>query len=65
MDSKESHKIIGFIDPLDSTQSKDSNEVSFAKFGQAIRFLSILQDLQLNRDLNSKFEIRLTGLTRG
>jgi hypothetical protein len=30
MDSKQSHKITGFIGSLDSTPSKDSNEVSFA-----------------------------------
>jgi hypothetical protein len=32
MDSKITHKIIGFIESLDSTHPKDSNEVLFAIF---------------------------------
>jgi hypothetical protein len=32
MDSKRTHKIIGFIEPLDSTQPKDSNGILFANF---------------------------------
>jgi hypothetical protein len=32
MDSKRTHKIIGFIDPLDSAHPKDSNGILFAIF---------------------------------
>jgi hypothetical protein len=32
MDSKGTHKIIGFIDPLDSAHPEDSNGMLFAKF---------------------------------
>jgi hypothetical protein len=50
---------------MDSTHPKDSNEVLFVIFGQVFYFLSILQDLQENRDLNSNLKSILTGLTGG
>jgi hypothetical protein len=33
MDSKRTHKIIGFIESLDSTHPKDSNGILFGIFG--------------------------------
>jgi hypothetical protein len=45
MDSKWTHKIIGFIDPLDSAHPKDSNEVSFAIFGSTEQKLWFFEGL--------------------
>jgi hypothetical protein len=45
MDSNWTHKIIGFIGSLDSTHSKDSNEVSFVIFGSTEQKLWFFKDL--------------------
>jgi hypothetical protein len=50
---------------LDSTSSKDSNEILFVISGQVFYFLSILQDEIEIWKLKFKFENHLTGLTGG
>jgi hypothetical protein len=65
IDSKWTHKIRSFIVLLDSTHSKDSNEILFVKFGQVFYFLSILQDAVAIWNLNSNFEKEIDWIDRG